>query len=112
MGHNSFIKGSITHVSLGFSHYLLVRLHLVERGKTSVPGGRGAHLAPISIGGVTRLRLVLFGPTAVQASVERPLCGSTLFQQQQQKKHPIKQRRSELELGVTLEQINLEADGP
>lgn len=42
MGHNSFIKGSITHVSLGFSHYLLVQLHLVERGKTSVPGAGGA----------------------------------------------------------------------
>lgn len=40
MGHNSFIKGSITHVSLGFSHYLLVQLHLVEGGGALAPTGR------------------------------------------------------------------------
>lgn len=79
MGHNSFIKGSITHVSLGFSHYLLVQLHLVERGEMSVPGR--AQLAQTGKGGVTHFHLVLFGPKSVQATEERPFRGSTPFQQ-------------------------------
>lgn len=113
MGHNSFIKGSITHVSLGFSHYFLVQLHLVARGKTSVPGGGAL--------GSNQHRWSYAPSSRPLWPNDRPSeCGaSTLWinnipthTDTHTKKRPIKQRRSELELGVTLEQINLEADGP
>lgn len=55
MGHNSFIKGSITHVSLGFGHYLFGAATSGGEGEMSVPGR--AQLAQTGIGGVTHLQL-------------------------------------------------------
>lgn len=76
MGHNSFIKGSITHVSLGFSHYLLVQLHLVERGKRVFLRGR-SWLQLVEV----ELCTFIFCPSAKRPKVfeERLIGASTLF---------------------------------